>query len=64
MNTRELLLKTRDMLDERTTTTGSPQWEDYQLRRWLTEAQKERLAELTLMPVDLAGKIKKPKKDK
>ena len=25
---------------------------------------KERLAELTLMPVDLAGKIKKPKKDK
>ena len=29
------------MLDERTTTTGSPQWEDYQLRRWLTEAQND-----------------------
>ena len=41
--TRELLLQTRDQLDERETTS---QWQDYQLRRWLNEAQFDLIARL------------------
>jgi len=37
-NLRELLWQTRDLLDERATPT---QWRDYQLRRWLDEAQRD-----------------------
>lgn len=39
MNLREMLYEVRDILDERTTTVGSPQWQDYQLRRFLSAIQ-------------------------